>query len=51
MKFTDSERVVKVRKAYYKEDAQLYGAVCNVISQVFEGRLIFNAEEGEDEEK
>ena len=51
MKFTDSDRVVKVRKAYFKEDAQLYGAVCNVISQVFEGRLIFNAEEGEDEEK
>lgn len=41
MKFTSKERTVRVRKAYFKEDAQLLGSVCNVISQAFDGNLIF----------
>lgn len=43
LKFTSQDRLIKVKKAYFKEDSQLLGAVCNVIVQAFEGNLIFSS--------
>ncbi len=48
LKFNSDEIHVKVRKPYFMEDAQLVGAACNVINQVFKGELIFNAFQNEE---
>lgn len=38
-KFSDSQRRTFVKKAYFGRDAQLMGAVCNVLIQIFRGNL------------
>ena len=40
-KFTDNEIHVSVKRAFFKEDSQLFGAACNVIYQAFKGNLLF----------
>lgn len=39
-KFGNQDMLVPVRKAYFKDKAQVVGAACNAISQVFRGELM-----------
>ena len=41
-KFTDDFFHVYVKKPYFLKDSQLFGAACNVITQVFSGELLFD---------
>ena len=40
-KVAHDERKIAVRKAFFKKDAQLVGAAANVVTQIFQGKLIF----------
>ncbi len=41
-KFTKERYRTQVNKAYFGEDSQLLGAVCNVLCQVYEGKLLMD---------
>lgn len=41
-KFAKDRSRTGVKKAYFGEDSQLLGAVCNVLNQVYEGKLLLD---------
>ncbi len=41
-KFAKDRSRTQVKKAYFREDSQLLGAVCNVLSNVYEGKLLLD---------
>ena len=41
-KFEKDRSRTAVRKAYFGEDSQLLGAVCNVLNCVFEGKILLD---------
>lgn len=41
-KFSRERSRTEVKKAYFGEDSQLLGAVCNVLNQVYEGKILLD---------